>query len=40
MSVSGGRIVGLDVSRGITILLVMLRHAFPDTSPAPVSLVS
>ncbi len=33
VSVSSGRIVGLDVLRGIAILLVMLRHAFPDTFP-------
>lgn len=30
MSVPGGRIVGLDVLRGLAILLVMLRHAVPD----------
>ncbi|WP_158839970.1 acyltransferase family protein [Saccharothrix deserti] len=28
-----GRIAGLDVMRGIAILLVMLRHAFPDIFP-------
>lgn len=33
MSVSSGRIVGLEVLRGIAILLVMQRHAFPDTFP-------
>lgn len=30
MSVASGRIVGLDVLRGIAILLVILRHAVPD----------
>lgn len=29
MTVSNGRIAGLDVLRGLAILLVMLRHAFP-----------
>ena len=33
MSVSSGQIVGLDVLRGIAILLETLRHVFPDTFP-------
>lgn len=29
----GGRIAGLNVLRGLAVLLVMLRHAFPDAFP-------
>ncbi|MGJ7908734.1 acyltransferase family protein [Actinopolyspora sp. H202] len=32
-SARGGQIVGLNVLRGLAVLLVMLRHAFPDIFP-------